>query len=547
MQNFLRTKLNVINMTKIGLVLFLLMFAGRLVFADYGFFYEGDDIFIATGVSALVNHNTGDTYRYGPQVGYYRLVQLICVILGSKVILIPYIMITLSAFSGALIPLLGFFIFRKELCFLERILLVFFMYINPILWTSSRYGNVAIVALLFCVISVVILSNEPNKAAEFIALVLFGAAIFTRADSVLLLPLIAWLTYLNHNSIKKMLTMGIVSGSILLVIYVIILLIDPRMDDIHSTVTAHLFNPNFPTMFWEYFLWSFSIFPIILAVMGFRELIIERSRIFSFIVIWCLPVCVFYYGSTTTPRYFLLIVLPVSLLSVIGLTRLAGILIKKYRPSFVWSILISLSSIHLFIGLGHFKPDSLTNIVREACFWTHDGVMYTGGFIYHGGLFHEAIKKGSFTFDKFGYKDPWFTSIKKEFGSKELFSSQERKIYLILDTGRGGNGGLLVHFLAQAANAEYISVPPSRSETPFATRTVFKIGNVTFVTFFSRNQIFKELDYLDAEAGDEFWELGNPTIEKIESKIPFGLSLIPIQNLEERIKKYQFVRNTRQE
>ncbi|MCP4609825.1 MAG: hypothetical protein GY845_14045 [Planctomycetes bacterium] len=546
-QNTLVQKMNSINMVKIGLVLFLIMLVGRLIFVSYGSFYESDDIFIATGVGALVNDNIGDTYRYGPQLGYYRLVQLICIGLGGKVSLIPWIMITLSAFSGALIPLLGLFIFRKELSVLERILLMFFMYINPLLWTSSRYGNIAIVALLFCIASIVILSNKPRKAGEYCAVVLFGIAILIRADSVLVLPVIAWLTYLNHNSIKKMITIGMVAGSILIVIYGIIFLIDPRMDNIHSTVTTHLFNPAFRTMFWEYFIWSFSIFPIILAIMGLRELIVGRGRIFVCIMLWCLPVCLFYYGSTTTPRYFLLIVPPISLLSVIGLTRLVGVLVERYKPAIIWSILILLSSIHLFVGLGHFKPDSLKNVIKDAGFGTHDGIMYTGGFIYHGGILHQAIKTRSLSFQKFGYRDPWFTSIKKELNDKELLLGRERKIIVFLDGGRGGVGAWQFHFHAQAADAEYISRPITKPELAYGTETVFKIGNVTFVTFFSWAEAFKEIDHLDVGAGDEFWEIGNSAIDKINSKMPVGLSLVPIQSLTKGIKKYQFIQKIREE
>jgi hypothetical protein len=235
------------------------------------------------------------------------------------------------------------------------------------------------------------------------------------------------------------------------------------------------------------------------------------------------------------------------LFSVIGLTRLAGLLVERYKPSIVWSILILLSSIHLFIGLGHFKPDSLKNIIQNASFGTHDGTMYTGGFIYHGGVLHEAIKSGSLSFREFGYKDPWFTSIKKELNNEELFSGKERKIILLLDAGIGGTAAWRIHFLAQTVNAQYISHSLSKPEIPYVKETIFKIGNVTFVTTFSWIEAFTEIDQLDVEIGDEFWEIGNSTISKMQSKIPVGLSLIPIQSVTERITKYQFVQKTGQE
>lgn len=529
--------LNSFNASKVAVALFLVMLLGRLVFAWYGYFFETDDIFIATGVAGLVNDNIGDTYRYGPQFGYYRLIQLICMVLGSKVSLIPSIMITLSAFAGAAIPFLGFFIFRKELNLVERMLLSFFMYINPVLWTSSRYGNVAIVALLFCTASIVILTNKPQTRTEYLALVLFGLSILIRADSILLSPIVAWLMYTNHRSVLRVVLIGFVGGLVLIGVYGVALAIDPRMDNVYSTVTTHLFNPRFPTMFWDYFLWSFSIFPLIFASMGLQNLIIERNRIIGYIVVWCVPVCVFYYASLTTPRYFLLIVLPICLLSVIGITRLASVLVKRYRPAFVWPMLVFLSSLHLFIGLGHFTPDSVINILQNAYVVTHDGRMFTGGFIYHGGMIHEMLKSRSFTLKKFGYNDKWFAFLEKEFKNEELLSGRERKIIVLLDSGPS----LQFHFHAQVAKAEYISRSPSRPELAYTTKTLLRIGNATFMTTVSWIEEFERMEHLDVAKGDEFWEIGNSTIDKITGKIPIGLSLVPIQSSTTGIRKYQFV------
>ena len=98
-----------------AIVVFIVLALVRILAANYYWFFEQDEIGIAVGVAALVRGNDGDLYRYGPQLGYYRLVQCITHVFGGQVMTIPVVMITLSAISGAAIPALTLRVFRATI------------------------------------------------------------------------------------------------------------------------------------------------------------------------------------------------------------------------------------------------------------------------------------------------------------------------------------------------------------------------------------------------------------------------------------------------
>src|SRR5690349_6029052 len=85
----------------------LLFLRGLAIFT--GYFYQVDEVSLAAGAAALVRGNVARLYNYTPQIGYYRLVELIDRLLGSRVIFIPFIIKGLSAIAGAAIPTLALF------------------------------------------------------------------------------------------------------------------------------------------------------------------------------------------------------------------------------------------------------------------------------------------------------------------------------------------------------------------------------------------------------------------------------------------------------
>src|SRR5262245_53195199 len=183
----------------------LALLIARLLGAHFGAFFGLDEVSLAAGVAALARDSIGGIYRYGPQVGYYRLVQTLDVMFGGDLRAIPIIMTTLSALAGTIIPLCGLAAFPDQLTRTERWVLAGLLVVNPILWMSSTYGNSAMPSAALLVSAVTILSNRPRPAAEAAALALYAAAILVRADAVLAFPLIVLLLHLNHRRIQAVL------------------------------------------------------------------------------------------------------------------------------------------------------------------------------------------------------------------------------------------------------------------------------------------------------------------------------------------------------
>lgn len=231
-----------------------LLFA-RLLSASYGAFYEGDEISIAAGVAGIARDNVAHLYRYGPQVGYYRLVQGLNALFQGGVLTIPLIMVTLSVLAGTLIPLLGLYAFRGDLTRVERWLLAATLAASPILWTSSRYGNTALPAAALVVAAVVLLSNRPQKLGELAALVLFGSAILVRADSVLATGAIGVLLWRNHGSFTAAAWRVGAVGLALATIFAALFAWDPYMIQIMGDVRTHLTIPD-RTRFFELLIWA---------------------------------------------------------------------------------------------------------------------------------------------------------------------------------------------------------------------------------------------------------------------------------------------------
>ena len=114
----------------------LLVVRSLTVFSEY--FFQVDEVSLAIGAASLVLGNLAPIYHYTPQLGYYRLVEGIDLLLGAQITWIPGIMKALSVVAGALIPALGLLAFKNELSVRERWFVTLVLALNPIIWTSSQ-------------------------------------------------------------------------------------------------------------------------------------------------------------------------------------------------------------------------------------------------------------------------------------------------------------------------------------------------------------------------------------------------------------------------
>lgn len=499
---------------------FVILLVTRILTANYYWFFEQDEIGIALGVAGLLLDNNVELYRYAPQLGYYRLVQWITQALGGQVLSIPIIMITLSAISGAAIPALTLRIFRTEISPALRVLMAWIVAINPIIWMSSQYGNTAMVSSALFIGSIVLLSNKPQIAGIIAGLALYSAGILIRADTVLMAPIVALLVYFSVGDIKRSLGILATFTVFLVGLYGLIFSVDPRMGGILSDVESHVFNGGFRTHFWEHLLWATSPLMLLFAAWGIRDMLQEQNRLLMVVAVWCLPLFGFYFGSATTPRYFLLSVVPLSLCSAFGMSSVAPVIRDKFKMSFAWPLLIGVASIHLFVGLGQFKPNYWKNIIRDAQYMTHDGPMHTGGFLYQGFL-RRGFLGNSLLQPGFGKTANYPKAVTPLM--EDILQRDKQQTVAALLVGWNGH---LFHFYAQAYGAEVLSRKP-RIRSHFISEIWYRFGKVTVMSVSPKAEGYRQLEQFPVAAGDEVWVLGRRSFPKTEdeAKVPPGLRL----------------------
>lgn len=505
-------------MLVVALALALLL--ARLLSASYGAFYEGDELSIAAGVAGIAQDNAAHVYRYGPQVGYYRLVQGLNALFQGGVVMIPFIMTTLSVLAGTLIPLLGLYAFREDLTRVERWLLAGTLAASPILWTSSRYGNTAMPAAALVVGAVVILSKRPQKLGELAALLLFAGAILVRADSVLATGAIGVLLWRNHASFTAAaLRVGAV-GLGLAMVYGALFLWDPHMLQIFGDVRAHLTTPD-RTRFFELLLWAVSPFPLAYAILGLRDLEPSRRWLLAIIAAWCVPSMGFYFTATTTPRYFVLPAFAIAVASAVGMYNVAR-LVPRW-PRVAWAVVLLTASLHLFVGLSNFYPNQRRGWLTDARTGSHDGDVLAGAFLYnsyiqnpvrHAGLWHPLV----------GRRLPAERSYVAAF--RELSAGRHRgeKILLIF-AGGDGHG---VHFFAQHAGATVADKERAYHVTDSVT---YDIGGARLTAIGIYRIEEDSAPPIPVTPGDAVWLLNRSpgdapdTEARVAAKLPPGLAL----------------------
>lgn len=513
------------------------LLALRVAGIFYLYFFEEDEVSIAAGVAALVRNNIGDLYRYSPQLGYYRLMEWLDLAFGGNVSLIPAIMKDWSALMGVLVPVAALFAFRGELTGRQRWLAALVLAANPIVWKSSQYGNSAMAALGLVCVALVLLSNRPRQLVESLALVLFTASVLVRADSVLLMPLVGLLLYRNHRSLPAALLRLVLLGGGLLAAYGLLLLFDPRLDDAMSAVSAH-FTLERKTMFWEYLIWSISPLPLMFAVLGLNRLLDWRPLLLLALLLWIVPPMAMYFTSTTTPRYFLLTVMPLSLAAAVGMADLAERLGRNFRPGLAWSAVLVAAFIHLLVGMGQFTSAWRASLLFGPVIRTDDGWMPTGALFYDTYLRHGFLGQ-SFRNPGFGrLRAPHWEGV--VFGKAlEIMGSDARAGHttvLLLDTGFGH----AFQYHAQVAGARYVSREPSNPSHPFASETWLELGDARIMTVSIRTDHYAALEQFKVVPGDQIWVMGTTDFpdQAALDKLPPGLMLVPLERFDERIRVF---------
>jgi hypothetical protein len=508
------------------------LLVARLLSAHFLAFFQLDEVSLAAGVAALVRDTIGNLYRYGPQMGYYRLVEGLDLVLGGRIAAIPQIMIWLSALAGTLIPVCGFFLFPAFLSSTERAVLAGVLAVNPILWISSTYGNSAMPSVALFVLAVTILSNRPSRIAEIAALGLFGAAVAIRADAVLAGPAIAVILYLRYRSLSAVALRCGLLGVVMAISYGTLFVTDAHMAGTVHAVTGHLTDSQFRTRFWDYLLWSTSPFLLLFAAFGLREMLAGRRGLLAAVGIWCLPFFMFYFGATTTPRYFLPTTVPIGVATAVGLVALVPLMAPLKRGLAV-TVVAAFSVVHLFVGLGSFAPGSLKNLLTQAAFETGVGPMWTGALLYQS-YFVPGFLVRSVRHPGFGRLND--TQQALDTALAEVGAGRERGHTIVVLMG-GWNGHAL-HYYAPLHGARYLSRQPGLE---FGSETWMALGGARIMSINRGADVFRKMRALPVADGDEVWVMAyKPGDERlVQDRVPPSVSLVAIGDTTRQVRRFR--------
>jgi hypothetical protein len=238
----------------------------------------------------------------------------------------------------------------------------------------------------------------------------------------------------------------------------------------------------------------------------------------------------FYFGATTTPRYFLNCALPLSVAGGVAIADIADRLRPWCRAPLAWAVVLTLAGAHLFVALGQFS--SREQFFSGAFIITDDRAMPTGA------LLRTTYDDRNVLWQS--WPDPQFGRQAEPYWEPLVFT---RALEILADAGQpprtvivllSGGWAHAFHYHAQVAGARYISRAPSDPSFPFASETWMQIGHARVMTVNTRTEHYRELSRLQVASGDAIWALGNAEFPVNDglNKLPPGLSLVPEQTFD---------------
>jgi hypothetical protein len=510
----------------------------RILAADLRYFYEEDDMSLANGIASILQGRPGALYRYVPQIGYYHLMAGLSSLFGG-IAAVPFVMAISSAVAGAAIPAATLVAFRRELPDHVRLLAAALVTCTPVLWVSAQYGNTAIVAAAVVVPGLVTLANRPGAAGIAWGLALCAAGVLIRADAVLMAPVVVFLVFRAAPSPRKAVTTLLGGAAAFVAVWLGILALDPwGSSSVAGDVGTHFQDVELVSRFWEHLLWAFSPIPLIFALFGADALQRRARSVFLALAAWAGPVLAFYFGAATTPRYFMLAVVPLGILAAVGIDALVG---RSPRPRRAWSLALVAAFLHLIVGLGHFRPADWTSVLRGPGYASDDGHMPTGALIYQGyhrgdGVLGMSVRRGPW-----GSIMPIATEIDRQLERIVATPATEPppRILVLLDSWNAH----VFQYHALRAGARLKRRDPGLL---FMAPTHFTLADRTMVSAGIPDDGFTSLERVALEPDDEIWYVA-PVLSRlpdiVSARMPEGLTVRgPVDGAGTQVRVYAVAR-----
>ena len=524
--------------TRSALAVFAVLFVARSLAVFSTYFFQIDEVSMATGSVALLRGTGAGIYHYTPHVGYYRLVEAIAVLLGGRPTLVPAIIKGLSAAAGAAIPTCALFAFASELTVRQRWLAAFVLALNPLIWIISQYGNAALVATAFATGGLVVLSNRPGLAGRLVACTLLGMAALVRADTVLLAPVMAWLFYRIDGSLARTVRWCAGFGIVMTAVFGAILAFDPLADNAMRAIGIHMSSTN-ERHFWGFLLWSVSPIPLLFALWGLRLIAGAKPRMLIALALWVVPTLVFYAPAATIPRYFVNVMVPVAIACAVGLDDTI-VRASKWIGGFARLAMPALAALHLFVGFAYLPWDrGITAPLRGSNAPTQAGEELPTGALLYRTFSNRGVLAWWLRNPQFGTTDRYWEAAAFTRAMALLADPQapKRTVVVLLS----GGWAQALHYHAEVAGARYVARRPLDSSGTLYVDTWFEIGNARVDTIPWRPAAYDLVPRFDVTTGDEIWVLGRKPFPDEESlqKLPPGLSLVAADGFDPNIRVFR--------
>jgi hypothetical protein len=522
--------------TALGVFTVLFVIRSLAVFSTY--FFQIDEVSMGTGAVALIRGTGAGIYHYTPQVGYYRLVEAIALLLGGRVTLVPAIIKGLSAAAGAAIPTCALFAFARELTVRQRWLAALVLALNPLIWIISQYGNAALVATAFATGGLVVLSNRPGVAGRLFACTLLGMAALVRADTVLLAPVIAWLFYRIGGSPGQTARWCAGFGMVMAAVFGAILAFDPLADNALRAISNHMRSTDHH--FWGFLLWSASPIPLLFALWGLRVMFGAEPRLLIALALWAVPTLVFYAPAATIPRYFVNVMVPLAIASAVGLDDAIERASMWVGGGVARVAVPALAAVHLFVGFAYLPWDrGLTAPLRGGNAPTQGGEELPTGALLYRTFSNRGVLAWWLRNPQFGTTDRYWEAAAFTRAVELLADPRapKRTVIVLLS----GGWAQALHYHAEVAGARYLARRPLDSSGTLFVDTWFEIGNARVETIPWRPNAYDLVPRFDVSAGDEIWVLGRKPFPDEESlqKLPPGLSLVAADGFDPNIQVFR--------
>ncbi len=367
----------------LGLAVVALATFLRFSYADFGRLTDGDQAAIAFGAISLERDVPARRYNFPEQIGYYGLARgLYHLTGGGDLTRIRDIMIAISPTCGVLLTLLGLLAFPRDLSRRARLLVGFGVLLSPLLWRVTTYGNTALPSATAVLAAFVAASRLPGWRGAILAAVLHSAAMLFRSDAILEAPALAFYLWKREGGSWRQTPLVILGvGLAMWIARMGAAAIGAKL--LSDQITYVLFNTESRGFWMTYFYWGIGPTVLLTAAAGWPALG-RLPVLWKTLLLATGAPFLFYFTWATTPRYAMLLVMPIAVCGALGIEAFIRALARRHMilrvPGLI--LLFALLCQHLFISQAGAMPGTLpggeSDWFKPMTYSTGDGRQFYG-------------------------------------------------------------------------------------------------------------------------------------------------------------------------